>query len=125
MFKYNSHHKIITVIILLIWSILHFSTKEKEPTYNNGQARSTGGVKNGKNHGHWVWYYHNGAKKMEGEFNNGKRVGVWITYDINGRKLTQAKYVNDQLNGEFIRWISLEKTQHQYYKNDELIHLDK
>ena len=117
-FSYNSYHKLITVFILIIWSIIHFSNKEKFNNYDNGQVRKIGHFVNGKNDGLWTWYYENGQKKMEGHFENGKRTGLWITYDFLGRKVIQSQYKNDQLNGEFIRWDSQGNIlKNSYYKS--------
>ena len=122
-FRYNSYHKAITVVAIILWIIFHFSgTDNSGKHFDNGQLKRSGSFSNGKNQGKWTWYYENGNKKMEGSFINGKRNGEWITWSKSGRKLTQGHYENDRLNGEFIRWGKNQKIIEQLiYKDDVLI----
>jgi len=119
-FRYNSYHKLITGIVIIIWTLFHFTGENKTSnTFDNGQIKWTGGFSNGLNHGKWVWYYENGVKKMEGSFINGKRRGIWEIRDINGNKISEGQYENDKLNGSFIKWNSHgEIISRSVYKND-------
>jgi len=122
-FKYNSYHKLLTGIAIILWAIFHFTGEnESSKKYENGQLKKTGGFSSGKNQGNWTWYYENGEKKMEGAFLAGKRNGIWITWDQNGHKITQGNYENDKLNGEFIRWDAKgNMEEHSIYLNDKVI----
>lgn len=122
-FKYNSNHKIITVIIVIIWAVTHFIVnKNNDNYYDNGQIKSRGSSINEKNSGKWLWYYENGFKKMEGEFVNGKREGKWTIWDKNGNKISESIYKNDKLNGLAIKFnvegVIINK---QLWQNDILI----
>jgi len=119
-FRYNSYHKLLTGIAIIVWSVFHFTgNNESDNTFNNGQIKRTGGFDKGMNNGKWVWYYENGVKKMEGSFNNGKRTEIWSIWDINGNKISEGHYKNDQLNGPFTRWkANGEIISKSIYKND-------
>jgi antitoxin component YwqK of YwqJK toxin-antitoxin module len=105
MFKYNSKHKLIIGVLIMLWAAYSFSGKRSNDTFDNeGHLLQTGNFKEGKNHGKWTWFYQNGAKKLEGSFNMGSREGVWITYNKNGSKITESNYRNDKLNGKHTIW---------------------
>lgn len=122
-FQYNSYHKFITGIIIVLWAVFHFtSNRSNDAYYDNGQIKRYESFKNGKNHGKWIWYYENGRKKMEGTFTNGERTGIWNTWDSNGNILTQGEYAGDKLNGYFIRWdASGKQVEKLYYSNDRVV----
>ena len=122
-FRYNSYHKLLTGIAIIIWTLFHFTGENKSSnTFESGQIKRTGGFSNGLNHGKWVWYYENGVKEMEGSFINGKRNGIWKIWDRNGSKISEGNYENDKLNGTFTRWGSNgEIISKSVYKNDEEI----
>lgn len=104
-FKYNSTHKIIIAMLLVAWAVFHFSRpSESGKVYSNGQIKYIGAHQDGRNEGHWIWYYENGNKRLEGDFQRGKRSGVWKTYDQRGRLLTEGTYANDQLDGVFVKY---------------------
>lgn len=121
MFNYNSYHKIITAVILIVWSIAHFSKKENNRSYTNGQPKKSGQLVNGKNQGLWVWYYEGGQKKMEGYFDKGQRNGKWTTFNKKGDTLSQSEYHNDQLNGTVTYWQNNRIINRKAYKNDILV----
>ena len=105
MFHYNSSHKIITGIIIILWAAFHFTARDSDAArYDNGQIKYSGSVVNDLNHGRWTWYYENGKRRMEGQFDRGKRQGIWTTWGSDGTKLTEGMYVNDRLNGEYTQW---------------------
>lgn len=123
LFSYNSKHKIIVGVLIILWAAYHFTGKRSTSSYyDNGTPMYEGKLKNGKNHGHWVWFYKNGNKKMEGNFENGAREGVWHTYYSNGNINTECYYINDQLNGNYIiRNKNNETVKTLIYKRDELV----
>jgi antitoxin component YwqK of YwqJK toxin-antitoxin module len=122
-FRYNSNHKLIVGIAIVLWAAFHFSgNNDKQNFFSNGQVKRVGGYSHGKNHGSWIWYYENGNKKMQGTFNNGKRTGIWLIWDRNGTKTTESNYLNDRLNGEFTRWDSNGNiTERLLYQGDKII----
>ncbi len=122
-FKYNSNHKLITAIAIVLWAIFRFTgDNETLKQYDNGQIKKSGGFTSAKNQGKWTWYYENGGKKMEGAFLAGKRDGVWVTWDANGNKITEGYYQNDMLNGKFVRWdANGNMEEHLTYQNDKVV----
>lgn len=123
-FKYNSKHKIITGIAILMWAAYSFSGLRKNNSYDEyGKVLHTGNIVDGKNHGKWIWYYPNGKKKMEGTFNKGVREGNWITYNPDGSVKLESNYNNDKLNGEQTSYLS-SYTIFKTYKNDVLLSED-
>lgn len=122
-FKYNSYHKIITVLIIIVWAIIHFNENfNDQKYYDNGQIKRKGITRNARNEGKWIWYYENGQKEMEGSFVNGKREGKWVNWDEVGNLLNENTYKNDKLNGESLIW-NHEGTliSRQEWKDDKLI----
>jgi antitoxin component YwqK of YwqJK toxin-antitoxin module len=119
MFKYNSKHKLIIGILIMLWAAYSFSGKRKNDTFDKeGKLMQTGNIKNGKNHGKWTWFYANGAKKLEGSFDMGSREGLWLTFDKNGDTLNKSFYLNDKLDGLFIKYKNGLPLDTLYYKND-------
>ncbi|MCB0379850.1 MAG: hypothetical protein KDD24_01250, partial [Flavobacteriales bacterium] len=104
-FKYNSKHKLIIGVLIMLWAAYSFSGKRTNDTFDKeGRLLQTGDFKEGKNHGKWTWFYENGKKKLEGSFNMGSREGVWLTYDKNGDTLNKSYYIQDKLDGPFITY---------------------
>ena len=100
LFRYNSRHKIITFVVVIIAAAVGYYLNQRAlPTFENGQPKRAGSLVDGRNQGHWSWYYPNGRMKMEGDFDGGKRTGRWITYSPNGDTLTVSFYRDDKLNG--------------------------
>lgn len=105
MFSYNSSHKVIIGIIIVLWAAFHFTARDEDPgRYPNGQAKYSGSLVDNQNHGRWTWYYENGKRRMEGQFDRGKRQGLWTTWASDGTKRSEGLYVNDRLNGEYTMW---------------------
>lgn len=101
-FRYNSNHKAIVGILIVLVSALGFYLRDREkPKHSNGQAKQVGSQLDGRNHGLWVWYFSNGKREMQGNFTHGKREGIWITFAPNGDTLIRASYQNDKLNGQY------------------------
>lgn len=102
LFSYNSNHKAITALLVIAVAGASFYLNRRGPsTFDNGQAKRTGSVVDGRNHGRWTWYYPSGKKKMEGTFDHGKRTGPWYTFSATGDTLTEAFYSEDKLNGPY------------------------
>lgn len=105
MFKYDSRHKIIVGVLIMVWAAWHFLARDPvQERYANGQLKRSGEQAGNLNHGLWTWYHENGRKQMEGRFDNGKRVGTWLTFAANGDTLTMAQYAADRLNGPYIEY---------------------
>lgn len=122
-FKYNSYHKIITALIVIIWAIFNYSENfDDRKYYDNGQIKRTGVTRNARNEGKWIWYFENGQKEMAGSFKNGKREGKWITWNLDGNLINEYTYKNDKLNGESIQWNNDGTlVSKQVWKDDKLI----
>lgn len=119
MFKYNSKHKIIIGVLIMLWAAYSFSGLRNTDTFDkNGKLLQTGNFKEGKNHGRWTWFYENGTKKLEGSFDMGSREGMWLTFDENGDTLTKSYYLKDKLNGPFIKYTKGNPTNTVTYLND-------
>jgi len=52
--------------------------------HDNGHLRGKGTYKDGKQHGPYVWYHKNGQLRGKGTYKDGKRDGLWVYYDENG-----------------------------------------
>src|SRR5690606_35992687 len=93
MFSYNSSHKVIIGIIIVLWAAFHFTARDEDPgRYPNGQAKYSGSLVDNQNHGRWTWYYENGKRRMEGQFDRGKRQGLWTTWASDGTKRSEGLY---------------------------------
>lgn len=119
LFNYNSTHKLIVGVFIILWAAYSFSGLRNKDTFDkNGKLLQTGNFKNGKNHGRWTWFYENGKKKLEGSFDMGSREGMWLTFDKNGDTLNKSYYLNDKLEGLFIRYKNGIPVDTLMYKND-------
>lgn len=122
LFSYNSRHKVIAGIIVILASAAGFYLRDSEkPSYENGQSKQVGSQVDGRNHGMWVWYHPNGTKKMQGRFDHGKREGRWVTFDMNEDTLTVAQYHDDKLNGKFVEYKNGLAGQAVHYANDAVV----
>lgn len=75
---------------------------EKETKYYPGnKLQVSGGYKEGKRDGYWVYYYKNGNKWSEGYFKNGKNDGKRTTYFSNGQIRYEAFYKEDKRVGQW------------------------
>ena len=123
MYSYNSSHKIIAVVLVVLWAVFHFNERNEDSlNYEDGQPIRTGSTENNMNHGDWRWYNEAGRVKIEGKFEYGKRVGKWKNYDDSGRLILISSYKNNLLNGTLIQYdtngIIVRK---EIYKDDKLI----
>lgn len=106
-FSYNSHHKTIAALFIIVWAIVHYVLRNKpDNVFPNGQIKYTGTIVNGKNEGTWVWYYENGKQQIKGNFINGKREGIWTTWNNKGIQIKTCEYHHDKLNGSCTEWDS-------------------
>lgn len=100
MYSYNSTHKIVVILLVIIWAMYQFSGKNDEGQfYENGQIKRTGSQVNSLNQGEWVWYFKNGQKQIKGEFDRGKRIGTWEQYDSLGHMTLSSEYKDNKLDG--------------------------
>ncbi|MFP5469988.1 MAG: toxin-antitoxin system YwqK family antitoxin [Bacteroidia bacterium] len=122
MYQYNSIHKIIAAVAIVLWAIFHFSgKKDNDIYYDNGQITRTGEVVNSLNEGVWTWFHKNGNLQIQGEFKQGKRVGKWKRYDEKSRLVTEWNYENGKLNGEFIEFDTLGNISEKHFYQDDLL----
>ena len=88
--------KIILIVLLLVVGCeketleykkdrKHYSSKTNKPynglwttLYENGNKKSEGKYKDGKQDGPWTYWYENEQKKSEGTYKDGEKVGTWI-----------------------------------------------
>ena len=122
MYSYNSYHKIVIGLLLVVWAMYQFSGRTDEiPTYNNGQEKRTGEVVNSLNQGVWTWYYGNGKVQLTGAFDEGNRIGIWKSYDTLGNLLVESTYQNNILNGLFTEYSTSGEIITQYiYRADTI-----
>ena len=105
MYSYNSYHKVILILGVIIWAIYHFQSNDD----------------NNLNHGVWTWYHSNGNIQLTGLFIDGKRNGIWKNYDASGSLTSESTYKDDQLNGKFTRYDKSGRVLvQQYFINDQL-----
>ena len=60
--------------------------------HQNGQIRSKGKFKDGKEDGRWTEWYRNGQIFSEGNYKDGKRDGKWTFWYGNGQKMEEVNY---------------------------------
>lgn len=123
MYNYNSSHKIIGIILVVLWAIFHFKERSNQTlVYEDGQPIRTGNTQNNLNHGEWIWYNQAGKVQIIGKFDHGKRVGEWKNFDDSGRLILVSNYQNNLLNGALIQYdtngIVLRK---EIYRDDVMI----
>ena len=123
MYRYNSYHKIITVLVVMAWAVFHFSRRTGNGLYyDNGQIKQTGETKNALNEGTWTWYFENGKVQMQGQFHEGQREGVWYEFDEEGHISSESHYRKNRLNGDYFRYDTTGRViLHQVFKNDTLV----
>jgi len=77
---------------------------------------------NGKNEGHWIYWYENDQKASEGNYQNGKEEGLWIDWHENGQKHEEGNYRNGKIEGLWISWDKNgQKRAEIDYRNGELV----
>ena len=96
--------KIILIVLLLVVGCeketleykkdrKHYSSKTNKPynglwttLYENGNKKSEGKYKDGKQDGPWTYWYENEQKKSEGTYKDGKLDGKRTWWNENGQK---------------------------------------
>ena len=71
--------------------------------YENGQKKSEGKIKDGKEDGKWTYLYENGQIKSEENYKDGKPDGKWNVYYPSGQKYYQQNYKDGELINS-IKW---------------------
>ena len=94
--------------------------------YINGQVKSKGEIKDGKNDGKWIWWHENGQKGLEKNYKDGKldgKVTGWYNHiGLDGQIRSEEHYKDGKKDGKWTTWyesgkIGLEK----HYKDDKCI----
>jgi len=92
----------------------------------NGQVKSKGEIKDGKNDGKWIWWYENGQKGLEKNYKHGKLDGkvIWW-YDhigLDGQIRSEEHYKDDKKDGKWTAWSeSGQIWSEKHYKDDKCI----
>ena len=91
--------------------------------YGNGQLKSEGNYKDGKEDGKWTFYHGNGQIWYAGNYKNGKKDGKWTFYGGEKRYIyKEVNYKNGNVDGERIFYNedgSIYKVEE--YKDGELV----
>jgi antitoxin component YwqK of YwqJK toxin-antitoxin module len=72
--------------------------------YENGQYKSQGKLKDGKQDGKSTGWYENGQIRWEGNFKDGKEDGKWTWWYENGQIQEGGNYKDGKLDGKFTQW---------------------
>ncbi|MDB4551512.1 toxin-antitoxin system YwqK family antitoxin [Akkermansiaceae bacterium] len=72
--------------------------------HDNGQKKSEGNYKDGKQDGHDVTWYDNGQKRSEGNYKDGKLHGDVRGWHENGQKMENATYKKGKPDGRSLAW---------------------
>ena len=75
--------------------------EDYESFHDNGELKSQGKVKDGKQVGVWKFYGDNGKLKAQGKYENGEKEGEWKQYHDNGQLSSEGKYENGEKEGEW------------------------
>ena len=130
--------KIILIVLLLVVGCeketleykkdrKHYSSKTNKPynglwttLYENGNKKSEGKYKDGKQDGPWTYWYENEQKKSEGTYKDGKEVGLSIWYYRNGQKRSEGVFKDDENHGTWTYWYENEQKKSEgTYKDGE------
>ena len=76
--------------------------------YINGQVKSKGEIKDGKNDGKWIWWHENGQKGLEKNYKDGKldgKVTGWYNHiGLDGQIWSERHYKDGKKDGKWTRW---------------------
>ena len=75
--------------------------------YENGQKKSEGNFKDGKQEGLFVMWYENGHKEQEKNLKDGNLHGLSVGFYKNGQKRWKVNYKNGKKEGLEVSWICL------------------
>ena len=79
--------------------------------YKNGQKRSEGTYKDGKEDGLFTVWDENGQKRSEGTYKDGKEDGLWTHWDNEGSKYEGKVIRKDEEDGIFLSWYETKKKE--------------
>jgi len=72
--------------------------------FMNGEKESEGGIKNGKKHNTWTFWYTNGEKWIEENYSEGLKNGAFTVWYENGEKNYEGEYDMGIPSGEWTFW---------------------
>jgi len=72
--------------------------------YENGQKKSEGTYKDGKEDGLWTWWYENGQKWCEGTYKDGKQDGLWTNWHDQTEKSQEGTFKDGKREGIWTFW---------------------
>jgi antitoxin component YwqK of YwqJK toxin-antitoxin module len=92
---------------------LYYKINSEEPysgtsfeLYENGQKKSEGTYKDGKEDGLHTSWYNNGQKHIEETYKDGKQDGLYTKWYENGQKKSEMTYKNNMMVNIIGRWNS-------------------
>jgi antitoxin component YwqK of YwqJK toxin-antitoxin module len=132
--------KIILIVLLLVVGCeketleykkdrKHYSSKTNKPynglwttLYENGNKKSEGKYKDGKQDGPWTYWYENEQKKSEGTYKDGKLDGKRTWWNENGQKMSEGVFKDDENHGTWTYWYENgQKKSEGTYKDGEKV----
>jgi antitoxin component YwqK of YwqJK toxin-antitoxin module len=72
--------------------------------HDNGQKKSEGNLKDGKQHGLSVLWHENGQKKTEVNYKDGKQHGLLVSWYENGQKVGEGNFKGGEMDGPAVWW---------------------
>ena len=94
--------------------------------YINGQVKSKGEIKDGKNDGKWIWWHENGQKGLEKNYKDGKldgKVTGWYNHiGLDGQIWSEKHYKDGKKDGKWTRWYENgQMLSEEHYKDGKCI----
>ena len=114
--------KIILIVLLLVVGCeketleykkdrKHYSSKTNKPynglwttLYENGNKKSEGKYKDGKQDGPWTYWYENEQKKSEGTYKDDEYDGLYTSWHENGQKMSEGVFKDGEKVGTWTYW---------------------
>ena len=73
--------------------------------YENGQIKSEGKFKDGKEDGKWTAWHSNGQKLKESNYKDGKKDGKWTWWSLfTGKKTSEENWKDGKWDGKWTTW---------------------